>query len=60
MKIDDDEYLKLLDEHLKEELRLQEPKPNGMLGHWGFHATKSREFKEKMIKEGRVKAKVTK
>ena len=54
MKIGDDEYKKLLDEYVKEQLRLQEPKPNGMFGLWGFQATKTREFKEKMIKEGRV------
>ncbi len=54
MKIGDDDYKKLLDEYIKEQLKLQEPKPNGMFGCWGFHAAKTREFKEKMIKEGRV------
>jgi hypothetical protein len=55
MKIDDDEYTKLLKEHIKEELRLhEEPKPSGVMGMWGFHAVKAREFKEMMIKEGRV------
>ena len=55
MKIDDDEYKKLLDHYLKEQYNLLVTKPNGMMGHWGFQATKSREFKEMMIKEGKVK-----
>ena len=54
MKIGDDEYKKLEDEFLKEQYKLQDPKPVGMMGHWGFHAVKKREFKDKMIKEGRV------
>lgn len=54
MKIGDDEYKRLLEEYIKEQYNLQDPKPNGMMGHWGFHAVKSREFKERMIKEGRV------
>lgn len=54
MKIGDAEYKKLLDEFLKEQYKSLNPKPNGMMGHWGFQAVKTREFKEKMIKEGRV------
>jgi hypothetical protein len=54
MKISDDEYKKLEDGYIKEQYKLQEPKPNGMMGHWGFYAVKKREFKEKMIKESRI------
>lgn len=54
MKIGDVEYKKLLDEYLKEQYNSLERKPNGMMGHWAFQAVKTREFKEKMIQEGRV------
>jgi hypothetical protein len=45
----------LLDHYLKEQYNFLGTKPNGMMGHWGFQSTKSREFKELMIKEGKVK-----
>jgi hypothetical protein len=38
---------KALDEYLKEEYKKANPKPNGMMGHWGWYAMKTREFKEK-------------
>ena len=43
----DEKYKKALDEYLKEEYKKANPKPNGMMGHWGWYAMKTREFKEK-------------
>ena len=45
-------YEQLEEEYIKEQYKLTNPKPNGMLGHWGWHAVKKREFKEIMEKEG--------
>lgn len=54
MKIGDDEYKKLLDAYMVEQFKLTKPKPNGMMGHWGWYAVKKREFNEMMIREGKV------
>ena len=52
MREDDKEYLAARDKWMKEEYEKAPQKPNGMFGHMGWFAVKSREFKEKLTKEG--------
>jgi hypothetical protein len=46
------EYERREELFIREQYELTKPKPNGMLGHWGWHSVKKREFKEMMMKEG--------
>lgn len=48
MQIGRDEYKKLLDSYVKEELEKSEKKPSGMFGTWAFRAAKEKEFKKKL------------
>lgn len=50
----DDEYYKLEEEFVVAEYKKTKPKPNQMVGKWGWHARKKREFKRMMIEQGRI------
>ena len=54
MKKGDPEYKRLLDEYMREQYQLTHPKPNGMMGNWGWYAVKKREFDESLTKDGRL------
>ncbi len=54
MKIGDDEYNKLESAFVISEYEKTKPKPNQMVGPYGWHAKKKQEFQDKLRAEGKL------
>ena len=54
MKKNDEEYKKLRDQFINEQLKIADPKPVGMMGHWAWYYKTIKQFDNKMIESGKL------